>query len=270
MWPGVPLADYDAGRTIGALLTVPPTDENATNVTHPPLTEHGGSARRLLAAALVAWLLTATLGVHAARAVDTDMTISTTSVDFGQVNVGGQNSVSVTLTNTGGDPFGPINMFGGAPPTAEFNASQNCQAVTLAPGAFCSINYTFGPGTAGSFTDVSSFTLSETASQSDGEDFSVTLTGVAIDPNATPTPSPTPEPTPAPTLAPSAPPPNPSAAVVAPAPTVTPSATASAEDSDEDDDGLFGGLSGIVLGAALGVAAVSLILLFRQRRTGDR
>ena len=47
-------------------------------------------------------------------AVDTDMTISTTAIDFGQVNVGSTAQASVTLTNTGGDPFGPINIFGGA------------------------------------------------------------------------------------------------------------------------------------------------------------
>ena len=53
---------------------------------------------------------------------------------------------SVTLTNTGGDPFGPINIFGGAPPTAEFNASQNCQGTTLPAGGSCMVNYSFSPG----------------------------------------------------------------------------------------------------------------------------
>jgi hypothetical protein len=86
----------------------------------------------------------------------------------------------VTLTNGGGDPFGPINIFGGAPPTAEFGASQNCQGTTLPAGGSCQVNFTFSPGAPGSYNDTSSFTVSETASQSDGEDFSVSLAGTAV------------------------------------------------------------------------------------------
>jgi hypothetical protein len=122
-------------------------------------------------------------------AVDTDMAISTTAIDFGQVNVGSTAQASVTLTNTGGDPFGPVNMFGGAPPTNEFNASQNCQAQTLPAGGSCMVTYTFSPGSVGTFNDSSNFTVSESANQSDGEDFSVNLTGVGFDPNATTTTS---------------------------------------------------------------------------------
>ncbi len=110
------------------------------------------------------------------------MVISTTAIDFGQVNVGSTAQASVTLTNTGGDPFGPINMFGGAPPTAEFNASQNCQAATLPAGGSCVVNYSFSPGSTGTFTDVSSFTVSETVNQSDGEDFAVSLAGEGVAP----------------------------------------------------------------------------------------
>ena len=121
-------------------------------------------------------------------AVDTDMAIDTTSIDFGEINVGNTSApISVTLTNTGGDPFGPINIFGGAPPTAEFNASQSCQGVTLAASGTCTVSFTFSPGSPGSFNDSSSFTVSETANQSDGEDFSVSLTGVGIDASATTT-----------------------------------------------------------------------------------
>jgi hypothetical protein len=118
--------------------------------------------------------------------VDTDMAISTTAIDFGQVNVGSTAQVSVTLTNTGGDPFGPINMFGGAPPTAEFNASQNCQATTLPAGGSCMVNFEFSPLSTGQFSDYSAFTVSETTSQTDGENFQVNLYGTGVDPNATP------------------------------------------------------------------------------------
>lgn len=84
-------------------------------------------------------------------AVDTDMAIGTTVIDFGEVDVGSSAATPVALSNTGGDPFGQVNMFGGAPPTSEFNASQNCQGTTLAPGGTCTISYTFSPGSAGSF-----------------------------------------------------------------------------------------------------------------------
>jgi len=108
------------------------------------------------------------------------MTISTAGIWFGAVMVGSIATTSVTLTNTGGDPFGPINMFGGAPPTAEFGASQNCQGVTLLAGGSCQVSYSFTPGAAGTFNDNSSFTVSETNSQSDGENFSVSLSGSGI------------------------------------------------------------------------------------------
>jgi hypothetical protein len=117
-------------------------------------------------------------------AVDTDIAISTTAIDFGQVNVGSTAQASVTLTNTGGDPFGPLNMSGGAPPTNEFNASQNCQGTTLPAGGSCMVSYSFSPGSVGTFNDSSNFTVSETQNQQDGEDFSVSLTGVGFDPNA--------------------------------------------------------------------------------------
>jgi hypothetical protein len=109
------------------------------------------------------------------------LTSSTSAIDFGAVAAGSTSApVAVTLTNTGGDPFGPINIFGGAPPTAEFNASQNCQGTTLPAGGSCQVTFSFSPGAAGSYNDTSSFTVSETSSQTDGEDFSVTLTGTGV------------------------------------------------------------------------------------------
>ena len=143
------------------------------------------AAQRAVGATILAVALVGPLAGPSA-AVDTDMSIDITAVDFGSIAVGASSAtVSVTLTNTGGDPFGPINIFGGAPPTAEFGASQSCQAVTLPAGGSCTVNYTFVPGAESSYTDTSSFTVSETASQSDGEDFSVTLAGVGGSPPTT-------------------------------------------------------------------------------------
>ncbi|MEO7119202.1 MAG: hypothetical protein ABIZ34_09555 [Candidatus Limnocylindrales bacterium] len=102
-------------------------------------------------------------------------------IDFGGVQVGStSSSISAVVTNTGPAPFGPINIFGGAPPTPEFNASQDCQGVTIAAGGTCQISYTFSPGSAGSFSDASSFTISATASQSDGFDFTISLSGCGV------------------------------------------------------------------------------------------
>jgi hypothetical protein len=44
------------------------------------------------------------------------------------------------------------------------------------------VTYTFSPGSVGNFSDSSNFTVSPTASQSDGQDFSVALIGVGIQP----------------------------------------------------------------------------------------
>ena len=110
--------------------------------------------------------------------VDTAIAIDTLEVDFGTVAVGSTGGpISVTLTNTGASPFGPINIFGGAPPSPDFNASQNCQGTTLPAGGSCTVNYTFSPAAAGYASDFSSFTISQTSSQSDGENFSVALFG---------------------------------------------------------------------------------------------
>ena len=166
------------------------------------------NALRAGAVAAIA-LIAGAVGVHAtpATAVETDMAISTTAIDFGPVHVASPATpVAVTLTNTGGDPFGPINMFGGAPPTAEFNASQNCQGITLPAGGSCSVTYTFTPSAMSAFNDTSSFTISETASQNDGENFSVTLAGTGVDPNATTTTAPTTTTTAPPTATPTNPP----------------------------------------------------------------
>src|SRR5262245_51704278 len=122
--------------------------------------------------------------VPAAKAVDTPIAISTTAIDFGQVNVGSTRTVAVTLTNTGTDPF-LVHMAGGAPSTPEFNASQHCELVTLPPGGSCNIVYTFSPTAPDVFNDFSAFNISETANP-DGEDFTVTLAGVGVAVTAAP------------------------------------------------------------------------------------
>ena len=130
-------------------------DGNTPPMQHAP--------RRVVAAvALVGLAATAVALVPtSAGAVDTDIAIDTSTVDFGSVDIGNTGGpISVTLTNTGGSPFGPINIFGGAPPSPAFNASQNCQGTTLPAGGSCTVNYTFSPTAAGPATDTSAFTIS--------------------------------------------------------------------------------------------------------------
>jgi hypothetical protein len=112
-----------------------------------------------------------------ASAVETPITISTSAVDFGDLVVGEQLSIPVQITNSSSAPFGPVHIFGGAPPSAAFDASQNCQGRVLAGGASCEISYRFEPTSPGTATDTSAFTISPTANQSDGESFDITLSG---------------------------------------------------------------------------------------------
>jgi hypothetical protein len=106
--------------------------------------------------------------------------IDTTDLQFGQVNVGSEKSLPATLTNKGTQPFGPINLFGGAPPSGTFGAGQNCQGATLAPGQSCAIVYSFAPAAAGAVTDSSDFTISGTPNPSDGVGMRVSLTGTGV------------------------------------------------------------------------------------------
>lgn len=109
------------------------------------------------------------------------LSVAPTTIYFGDVRVGATSpEISVVVTNTGTADVGPINMFGGAPPTSEFGAAQNCQGNTLAAGETCEITYDFSPSSTGAFNDTSSFTISPTDSQSDGYDFTVMLSGNGI------------------------------------------------------------------------------------------
>jgi hypothetical protein len=129
------------------------------------------------ATAAVLVVLSATLALPA-YAVDTPITVSPLALDFGEVALGTTSAaMSVQVTNTGSGSFGPINMFGGAPPSAEFDASQSCQGITLAGGASCMVSYTFSPTAPGPASDTSNFTISPTSNQADGEAFSVALSG---------------------------------------------------------------------------------------------
>jgi hypothetical protein len=144
---------------------------------HLPAMLTGGRLAVVFASALVATVVVVTAG--SLDAVETPISISNSALDFGSIAVGSSSERSVNLTNTGGDAFGPITIFGGAIATAEFSSTHFCTGATLQPGGSCQIFYTFTPSAAGTLNDVSNFVISETNSQSDGEAFSVSLTGSA-------------------------------------------------------------------------------------------
>jgi hypothetical protein len=115
-----------------------------------------------------------------AKAADTPLTISTSSIDFGRVHIGGTSTVSVTLTNSGPASFGPINIIGGGTQIVEFKLSQNCWGSILQAGKSCDVSYSFSPTVPGTFNAVSSFSVSETPNPGDSEGFSVSLAGVGV------------------------------------------------------------------------------------------
>jgi hypothetical protein len=144
-----------------------------------PQTHQAPQPLRRLAVFAVVVLTTLAIGAPPAAAVETDIAIDKTLVDFGSW-VGHSPAMTVTLTNTGASAFGPISMFGGSPLTDEFEASQNCQGMTLTPGASCNVSYFFNPSSPTAFTDTSTFTISPTSNQADGEEFTVHLIGRGV------------------------------------------------------------------------------------------
>jgi hypothetical protein len=79
----------------------------------------------------------------------------------------------VVVTNDGGSTVQP-NFAGGAPNDPEnFDGSQNCAGVALAPGGSCRFTYTFTPSATGVVT-------SSTTIGVDDENFSITFTGVGV------------------------------------------------------------------------------------------
>jgi hypothetical protein len=94
--------------------------------------------------------------------------ITGTSFDFGQVNVGDTSPVQVvTVTNRGP---GAVTMSGAGGAAGVFGGSQNCQGITLAEGASCQMFYEFTPTAAGVVTGTTSGTWN-------GQSFSLSFRG---------------------------------------------------------------------------------------------
>lgn len=106
--------------------------------------------------------------------------VSSTDLQFGEVPMGSAGSLVVTLTNTGGGSYGPINLAAGAPLTGGFAASQNCLARTLPVGQSCAVTYTFTPAQAGPANAISNLAIGETPIQSDAVPFRISLSGTGV------------------------------------------------------------------------------------------
>ena len=76
--------------------------------------------------------ITAGIGSPMAYAAETPLVINTTSVAFGNVNVGSTSAPMTTvITNTSGQSFGPLHVAGGAPASGKFGGVQSCNGATL-------------------------------------------------------------------------------------------------------------------------------------------
>ncbi|TVP42131.1 MAG: choice-of-anchor D domain-containing protein [Gemmatimonadales bacterium] len=99
--------------------------------------------------------------------------VSPTGLDFSDVQVGTTSPTqAVSVTNVGAEPVVMSGAGGGA---GVFGGSQDCQGLTLAPGASCSMFYAFTPGEAG-------VAIVTTSGTWNGEPFEIELRGHGVAP----------------------------------------------------------------------------------------
>ncbi|HEC85069.1 MAG TPA: choice-of-anchor D domain-containing protein, partial [Thioploca sp.] len=116
-----------------------------------------------------------------------DISVTPTSHDFGDVEVGDSLSVTVTIENTGDDnlELGQLNLAD----TDFAKSNDNCANTTVAAGDTCTIKVTFAPQTEGA----KNATLSIPSNDPDTATATVTLTGNGVANDVvTPTPAPAP------------------------------------------------------------------------------
>jgi hypothetical protein len=103
-----------------------------------------------------------------------DISVSRTSVNFGNINVGSSSLETVTVSNTGNAnlAIGTITL-----PSSSFSKSaDNCSGLTLSPGASCNVTYTFSPTSIGSFFSNSNIPSNDP----DENPVNVSLTGTGV------------------------------------------------------------------------------------------
>ena len=112
--------------------------------------------------------------------------VDVTSLDFGDVEVGRNAEMSVTISNFGDEGFGPIAVLEEAPSVPEFAfVGSSCEGVTLAPGDSCRNDYAFAPITTGDFAAEVLVSISDPDADDPDREFLVALTGTGTPAAAT-------------------------------------------------------------------------------------
>ena len=106
---------------------------------------------------------------------------TSTALDFARVQVQTVSPTqAVDIVNQG---LAPVVMSGaGGAPGGDFNGSQNCQGMTLAPGESCQISFSYAPTSAGPASAVSSGLWN-------GQPFRIDLSGTGVPPTFLVTPT---------------------------------------------------------------------------------
>jgi hypothetical protein len=126
--------------------------------------------RAAFAVVLLAVGAVAALSAPAFAVGSPQLLISPTTLQFGSLAIGTQSpNQVVNVTNVSG-ASAVVAMAGGGFSSGPFSDFQNCEGVTLAPGASCQITYFFTPATTGKATATSSGTIN-------GQNFSIKVSG---------------------------------------------------------------------------------------------
>ena len=116
--------------------------------------------------------------------VNPAITVSSTTLNFGNVGVGATSAQQVTVTNTSALPQAPLAAGGGT--SSPFNGVTNCGVPTLPPGSTCTFDYGYSPTALGPSNGSASITVG-------GGSYAVSLSGEGVAASAdgavTPVPS---------------------------------------------------------------------------------
>jgi hypothetical protein len=113
-----------------------------------------------------------TISLHGNGGGGSTLLITPTGLDFGEIRVGTTSPTqAVIVTNVSTAPIA-LALTGGTV-AAPFAVAQSCQGTTLAPGATCTVTYSFAPTALGVFNATSSGSWN-------GVSFEISLTGAGI------------------------------------------------------------------------------------------
>ena len=171
-------------------LTLAPNQGTAFNVTFTPATSGNASAMISVTATTSTSVngngkkkssatinsQTATISVTGAGTAPGQLTATSTSISFGSVQIGSSQTLSETLTNTGGSN---VTISQAAAIGAGFSISSMNLPVTLTPGQSATFNVTFAPQSGGSASGNVSI-----ASNASNATLTIPVSGTAVTPGA--------------------------------------------------------------------------------------